>query len=417
MKKKISDKLLLATGILGFLFILTITLNHRQPPLFDEVYFVKNFELFEKHGLSKEFLVKMDNQAPGPLYELVHFAFKPLTGLTTPGIRLVNVFLLGLTILLLARIIGIYRNISFAQSLPFAVALMAVPMVWQVTGLALTEMPTMFFSVLSFLFLLMAAASEHHALKNILLAFLAGLALGLSILGRSPFLTLGFASATLLLYDYKNPQRWRTLLIFGITALGVAIPVFLAWDGLVPPQQAFVGQGFSIWHGILAYAYGALLTLFIAPRWFYINGTVVFYLVACYILFLLTNLFLIHYEYAPLDRTLAKIFPPPFMKLYPMMISPLIATLSVYFVVCSLRQAWIRRTDTVFLFFLLAGMLILASSFKVTHLFSTRYVAQAAPFFVLAFPGFDQPTVSRLIRFLAAMAIGFFSLETYFHLM
>ena len=138
MKKKISDKLLLATGILGFLFILTITLNHRQPPLFDEVYFVKNFELFEKHGLSKEFLVKMDNQAPGPLYELVHFAFKPLTGLTTPGIRLVNVFLLGLTILLLARIIGIYRNISFAQSLPFAVALMAVPMVWQVTGLALT---------------------------------------------------------------------------------------------------------------------------------------------------------------------------------------------------------------------------------------------------------------------------------------
>ncbi len=417
MKKEISEKLILLAGILGFLVILLLTFFHQQPPLFDEAYFVKNFELFRTYGLSKEFLLRMDNQAPGPLYELVHFAFKPLTGLTTPGIRLVNVFLLGMTILLLARIITLIKKDVSGSSLSWSIALIAVPMVWQVTGLALTEMPTMFFSVLSVLLLLLAIKTEAFVLKSCLLALLAGVTLGLSILGRSPFLTLGLASASLLLYHLNDGKRWRTLIIYGVCALAIAVPVFIIWDGLVPPQQAFVGRGFSFWHGILAYAYGALLTVFIAPRWFYFNKRIILYMVVCYVLLLMMNMMLVRYEYAPLDRTLAKVLPQAFMKIYPLMISPLLATLSLYFIFSSAWQGWLNRKRPVFIFLLLAGMLILASSFKVTHLFSTRYVAQAAPFFVMIFPGYDRPTLGRLLRFIIAMAIGYFSLETYFHLM
>ena len=415
MNKKIPEKLFLLTGILGFVFILILTFFHQQPPVFDEIPFVKNLHLFQTQGLSRQFLINVKDQAPGPLYEFVHYTFSPLTNFTTPGIRLVNVFLLGLTILLMAKIISMLRNISFSEALVFAVALVAVPMVWQVTGLALTEMPTMFFSMLSIWLLLLAMKWEDAFLKSTGMAILSGLALGLAILGRSPFLIVGFSSAILLFQNFGNAKRWRTLLIFGICALSISVPVFIIWNGLVPPHQAYVGKGFSLWHGLLAFAYAAFFTVLLAPNWFYFNKKTIFYLAGCYLVFLLVNIFIAHYEYAPLDKTLAKVFPVSFMKLYPLMISPLLATLSFYFVACSFWQGWKKRSDPVFLFLLVAGMLLLASCFKVTHLFSTRYVAQASPFFLLLFPGFDKFTVSRLVRILIAMAIGFMSLETYIH--
>ena len=60
-------------------------------------------------------------------------------------------------------------------------------------------------------------------------------------------------------------------------------------------------------------------------------------------------------------------------------------------------------------------MLLLATSAKVTHLFSTRYVAQASPFLVFLLAGYDRSGWGRLLRFLIGMAIGYISLETYIH--
>jgi hypothetical protein len=154
--------------------------------------------------------------------------------------------------------------------------------------------------------------------------------------------------------------------------------------------------------------------LIIAPRWFYFNKKTIPWLAACYVLLLVINIFLVRYEYAPLDRAMAKVLPADFMKVYPLVISPLLATFSLYFIMSCFVQAWVHRQDVFFVFLLLAGMMLLASSFKVTHLFSTRYVAQAAPFFVLIFPGYDSPTVGRWLRFVLGMSIGFASLETYF---
>lgn len=415
VKKRLPEKLFLITGICGYIFILLLTFFHQQPPLFDEAFFVKNFDLYQRYGMSKQFLVEMQDQAPGPLYEFVHFTFRPLTNLTTPGIRLVNVFLLGLTILLIAQIIRLTQNLLFSQALTYAVALVAVPMVWQVTGLALTEMPTMFFSMLAVFLLLLAIRNEEMVVKSSLMAIAAGLAFGLSVLGRSPFLVLSIASSALLLGKFSSPARWRTLILFAFCGLSIAIPVFLTWKGLVPPQQAFIGEGFSIWHGMLSFAYGALLAAIIAPRWFYFNNKTILLLAVCYILFLLANIFLVRYEYAPLAKTMVRFMPLSFMDYYSFIISPFLATISLYFIVCSLMRAWEHRSEPFFVFVLFAGMLLLASSFKVTHLFSTRYVAQAAPFFILLFPGYDSPTTGRWLRFLFGMLIGLASLETYFN--
>ena len=415
VKKRIPEKLFLITGLAGYLFIVLLTCFHQQPPLFDEAFFVKNFALYEKYGLSSKFLVEMQDQAPGPLYEIVHFTFRPLTGLTTPGIRLVNVFLLGLTIIVLAKIISFTNRRPFLDSSSDALALIAVPMVWQVTGMALTEMPTMFFSILSVYLLLLAIRNENSVIKSSMFAVLAGIAFGLAVLGRSPFLTLCIASLALLPGNFKSKARWRILVLYSLCGLSMAVPVFLTWNGLVPPQQSFIGQGFSIWHGMLSFAYGGLLTIIIAPRWFYFNKKTVFWLLGCYALLLVVNVFMVHYAYTPLVKTMEKIFPPAFMRTYPLLISPLLATLSIYFIASCMVRAWQHRSQPFFVFILLSGMLLLASSFKVTHLFSTRYVAQAAPFFVLLFPGYDSPTRGRWLRFVLGMLIGFASLETYFN--
>jgi hypothetical protein len=178
-----------------------------------------------------------------------------------------------------------------------------------------------------------------------------------------------------------------------------------------------VEKGFSIWHGVLAFAYAAFLTLIIAPKWFYFNKKTILYFAICYVILLLINIFIISYRYVPLDGIIGRFSPEWFIKVYPLIISPFLATLSFYFIYSSILQAWKKRNDAVFLFIFISAILLLASSFKVTHLFSTRYVAQAAPFFIILFAGYDKLTISRLIRFIIGMAIGFMSLETYFNFM
>ncbi|NSL86695.1 hypothetical protein ECE50_007630 [Chitinophaga sp. Mgbs1] len=415
MKNKLFPApLLLMAGLGGYLFLLLLTVYHQQAPLFDEPLFIPNVYLFEKYGLSREFLVNIDNQAPGPLYQFVHIIFKPLTHMQTPGIRLVNVALLGLTILVLAAAIMRMQAKDFRTALLPALNIMAIPMIWQVSGMALTEIPPVFFAALSVL--LIYIALQRSVITGSLLALLGGLCLGLSILGRSPFLVIVPASAVLLLYHFQDRRRWLLLFLYNAVALAMCVPVFLIWQGLMPPRQAITGAGgIDIWHGILAFAYGALLVIIIAPSWFIFNRKTGWYLLITYFILLAANVTLLHYSYSPLSEALDKILPAKAMQLYPFIISPLLATVAIYFIVCSLLRAWQRREDVFFLFILFSGMLLLASSFKVTHLFSSRYVAQAAPFIVLALAPYDKITYGKVLRFGMGMVIGLLSLETYFH--
>ena len=413
MEEKTNRKLQFLLGTAGFFFLLIITYYHRQPPLFDEVLFIPNVYLFEKHGLTKEFLINLNNQAPGPLYEFVQLFFKPLTNLQAPGIRLVNVFLFGMVILMIARIFTMIRPIGFFEALTLSLAIVGIPMVWQIAGLALTEMPAMFFCTFSVLLLIHALRSEENPFASTLLTIAAGFCLGLAILGRSPFLTLVSSSLILVFYKIQSVARWRTILLFIIVALGVSIPVFYIWGGLVPPQQSFVGKGFSIWHGLLAFSYAGMLTLIISPRWFYLNRSILLGLFFTFVLMTLVNIFFTQYEYKPFYKAVATILPESLLKHYPFMISPVLATIALYFIGTCFVHLWQKRHDPLFVFFLVSGMLLLASNFKVTHLFSTRYVGQAAAFFVLVAADYDKSRYGRLIRLAIGMAIGFISLETY----
>lgn len=410
------EKVLLATGIGAYLLLLLITILHRQPPLFDEPLFISNVHLLEQYGLSRTFLLNIDNQAPGPLYQLIHYALRPLTHLQTPGIRLVNTFMLLLIILLLAAIIRkMQRRVKKSVWVP-ALHIMAVPMVWQVSGMALTEIPPMLFATLSIWLLQLAQDyTRKRGGLGILLSLLAGLCLGLAILGRSPFLMIVPSALLLLLQSPVELKRWAIVSIYMSVALLCCIPVFVIWGGLVPPKEAVITAGGIVtWHGILAFAYGALIILIIAPGWFIYNRLVLLALVLLYIILLPVNYYWLHYEYAPLSGALKKILPAAIMQIYPYVISPLLITFALYFLYAAFLQWMERRTEPFFLFILMAALLMLATSFKVTHIFSSRYVAQVAPLFIILLAPYIRVNKGQCIRFAAGVIIGLLSLETYF---
>ncbi len=416
---KEQERSIIATGITGYLLLLVITIIHRQPPLFDEPLLIPNVLLLDQYGLSREFFLNIDNQAPGPLYQFVHYALRPITHLQPPGIRLVNTFMLLMIIVLLAAIVRktqLQRRIKQNVWLP-ALHIMAVPMIWTVSGMALTEIPAMLFASLSIWLLQLAPDyTRKRWWLGVGLSLLAGLSLGLAILGRSPFVVL-VPSALLLLLQIGGEVRKRRIIvsIYMTVALLCCMPVFVIWGGLVPPKQAIINEGGIVfWHGILAFAYGALIVLIVAPAWFTYNRLILLVLVLLYVILLPVNYYWLHYAYAPLSGVLGKIFPAAVMQIYPYLISPFLLTIALYFLYCAFLQWMERRTEPFSLFILLSVLLMLATSFKVTHLFSSRYVAQTAPLFIIMLAPYIRINRGQLIRLAAGMIIGLLSLETYF---
>ncbi|NIG56315.1 glycosyltransferase family 39 protein [Chitinophaga sp. Cy-1792] len=409
-------RLLFILGIGGYLLLLLITILHHQAPLFDEPLFVRNLYLFDAEGLSRKFLLDMNDQAPGPLYQLIHYPLYFITHWQTPGIRLVNTVFLGIITWMLTRIIRNLYQLPLSDTWLAALNIIAVPMIWQVSGMALTEIPPVLFSLLSaWCFITAVQSSPRNNSKSILFAIFAGISCGIAIIGRSPFLIMIPAAAAILIDSPKSRMRWMVFLVFSVCALAIALPLFIVWKGLMPPKQAVIATGgFSIWHGILSFAYGAMVTIIIAPRWFIFNKRILLSCGVTYILLLILNLMVLDYTFAPMSEVLGRILPAAVSDIYPYLISPLLGTIAFYFVGCSLYRLWENRENPVFCFLLCCGMLMLATSFAVTHLFSSRYVAQAAPFLLLVLVPYDRINYAKLFRFAVGMCIGLLSLETYF---
>lgn len=391
----------------GFVILIAITFLNGNPPLFDEVLFITNISLFEEYGLSKEFLLRMQDQAPGPLYQLIHYPVKLVAGINAPWFRLVNIA--GL-ILITATIYLIHKLQANKKALNSAALIIAVPMIWQVSGMALTEIPAMLMSIISAFFLIYTLTADiRHGYAKAALFVLSGLFLGLAILGRSTFLAL-FAVYLLLFLYYRNPLIILTVAI----AAAVSFPVFYIWGDLMPPAQQYIGSGgIRVWFGILAFAYMGVVMLIVAPRWFVVNKPALWTAGLFFLFFTVINYLFIESTYAPLSVFLSKFMGPNLMTVYSYTISGALATLAFYFVLSSAFRLYTRRRDPVFVFFIGAALIMLATCFKISHLFSSRYVAQAVVFMLPIAYDYEDSHFTKPVRLILGMAIGFISLNTY----
>jgi hypothetical protein len=394
---------------------------NQNPLVFDERLFPPNVELMEKYGFGKRFLVEMKDQAPGPLYQFVHLPLKGITHLKAQNLRIVNLIIFYMVI----GMLWVIYNKSFGRnrydSFYLAMHLVAVTTVWQIAGLVLTEMPAIFFLTLSFYIgtIILQYAGQGDNTKIFWLSILMGITGGLAVLGRTPYLVMLAAFFAILFFQkYFRKDPFSVPVAFApyaIVVLAMIVPIFIIWGGLAPPLQPLVDGAIKLRQAFLAFAYAGVLGLLINYKWFLFNRSIFYILIATFVIFLILNFIGSGFEYAPMSATFQKVFgkSETLLMIYTKIISSLLASAGAYFLICCYYRGLQNLDNKMYLFAMLAALAILASTAKISHQFSSRYVAQAAPFLVLMFANIDQEDKWKWARFIVAMVMGILSLNTY----
>ena len=409
------NKLCIIIFVVGLSFLIGSTIYNKSPVIFDELNFVPNVELISELGFTKEFLVQMKNQAPGPLYQLIHWPLMPLTHLKPPAIRVVNLVFLVLIIFITSKVIkNSFRGLKHTP-LFLAMNIIVVPVTWVISGLALTEIPAMFFLVLSLLMLSYIFKNNYSNQKILLFSTIAGIFLGIAALGRTPYLGLILPILLVVFHkDFRSQKKAASLILpyFSIP-LFFTVPIFIIWGGLVSPNQPIISGGIKLWYGFLSLGYGAIIFFLIAPKWFIFNRKILFAIVTAFIFAFVYSTWFSADSYYPFIVTIEKYAPSIFISIYKLIITPILICLAIYFVICSLVHLYERRDNIIYVFSILSAIMIMFSNITNSYQFSSRYVAQAIPFIIVSIVPFENVNWLKCLLAIVAMVIGFFSLNTY----
>ena len=421
----------LALACIASIAIIIITQSHGI--LYDEAYFIPNIHLITRTGLTTDFLLKITG-SPGPTYAVIHGLFTGITHFSVLGIRLTN---LGLFLLLLFFIYLNAKLLNAESPVNTAFSFIFVPIVWVVCGLALTETPTMLCAMISLYFMLRCFKGPQPLLPRVILAILAGLFLSFAILGRSFFLMVVMAFLACIIVNYlitkfdsKNPSKKPAIVLnktgaplllslFVIFSLLLPLRVFMIWGALAPPTEtAIVGaNNLSLvpWYGLLSFCYCGFVTIILAPKWFVIDKKTIVATFVVSLVFLVVNINKGYFEFAPFLSAAGKFLSPGMFSWYQRAVPALVVFLSFQFLLSSVIRLWENRHDQVFVFIGLAALFIAFSAIKVKVQFSSRYVAQVVPYFLLLFITYEKPDWQKVIRVCIGSALGFLSLYFYYH--
>jgi hypothetical protein len=402
---------LLALFFCASLFILGVLIVFSNRSFtYDEPIFLANTKLLGEMGFGKQFLREMHDQSPGPLYQLVHNAFKPITHLQPLQMRLFNLALFILCLFCLRWGLSLR---GFNHSFLRAATLISVPMNWVLAGLALSEMPAMLMVTLSIVLLGWSISSSFRdkPAQRFLVAVVGGLLLGIGITGRTHYLAIIPAACVLL---FNSSSRWQSFL-FIISAMLFPLGLFSAWGGLVPPDVQHLQSGLNLSYGVWALAYAGLVTLIVAPAWFKLPRQL--YFVACMValIFFLINLGFQAVTFAPLQSVAARCLPKLIYSTY-IHLAPiiLIGFASSYLVAC-LAHGWTCKKDIWFVFLLLAILMMLAATVKSAAQFSSRYVGQVSPLLILCLSRYDNFDCLKLPRAVFGVLLGAGALLSYLY--
>jgi hypothetical protein len=403
--------------IVGFIVLIVIVIGSPSHPVYDEDYYLATVDVLEHNGLSVAFLREFPGPA-GPTFTVVFALVSSTFGLGLPWLRLVNVGLMaGSAVLLYGTFRAKVERRSQFKTPPALVAgtLTVLPTIGVSAGMTLTEMPALFF-VSAFLF---AAAridpdAEPHA-AGIMSAVASGFALGAAVLGRQNYLLI--LPCLALLTDWHNgaPRRGATLvlvLIF-ISAVVTVAPVFMLWGGLVPPAIARVGRGLSVWHGILGAGYAGIIVALIAPDVYRPLISRSSWPLA--ILFLAIGLaFFVGAPTRPMSSVVS-LFGPMISQTSETGFTFLICLSAVAFLAAMALHLRSRWDDRLVRF---CGCVVLAellSNMKITHQFSSRYVAVSLPFLIASFAGSIRMSWHFPIRLAICACVSLASLVSYLY--
>jgi len=389
------------TLLVSLLFCFVLTSS--KPPFFDEPLHLKPALAFDKASSLVGWLNGNDSSAPGPLYALLHYSISLGQGaLPVPWVRLPNLLLLCLIFAACAELLK--RRSPLA--LFYASTIVAVPSTWVISGMALTEIPSMMGISVALLagYALGDQAERGNPIKWHF-CLLAGVIVAL--LGRQTYLVTIPGIWLLACRDVKTAALTACTLALGTVPLLLLV---LVWGGFVPPRLANLGSSLQLRHFIIALGYAGAFSFILAPSWFAPRWKLILLsaIPAC-----LLNTIGGAIYHDPLRSLQSVAGLSAFSSLINWGSSQLIVALAAAFF-CTIVADCFDNRDRYTIALSWGILSLCASCAGISHQFSSRYIAMATPFLILLISRKATPGAWATLRLLLGGGIGAASLFSYY---
>ena len=359
----------------GILILTTLFFYSSHYQYIDEVVYKENVTLLYKYGLSDKFFWEYLGP-PGPTYAFLHALFAPITHLIPTRMRMVNVAMFGI---LLYSLTTFFRQTHLPHHKENAFSILSAPITFMVACLAITEIPALTFLLLGYQMLLLALKNEHFGQKYAL-AILSGLLVSLAIMGRQTYL-VSLLTLPILYFPEKKKTDIVAIALCLIFSLLFPLKVFSVWQNLVPYQCLAANQEYVFAHGILGLGYSAIFVLGWNVDFFAkISPKHSAHFLVGIIFIFVTNHFLGLVEFLPAKILTERFFSPTLQPTIAKMFGSLCISISLYFLYSLAIKTFEKKKNVYYLFALANYLVILATFFKISHMFGARYVFQAFPF-------------------------------------
>jgi len=405
--EKIANNIRLALGLLSLVFIICRIPYFSDGFVYDEPHYLSNVEVINQWGLGSEFIKNLKGPA-GPLHAYLHYFIYPLTQGDVFYTRIINV-LLGSGI-----VFFLYKILSLSQQGKgkLAMLLFSIPMTFSAFGIAHTEVPAMFFYTL-FLWVTFYIYKQNK--RSLLLILLASVFMSLAITGRQPYLVCLGGLLPFCWASYKNEKFPTAYIMIGILSLLMPLYLFYTWGGIAPVigRSIVTKDLVSPFHFILSLGYAAVVMLLLAPDFFLrlTKKQLLIYIISlpiCIGICVAGD-----FSFIVMYTTVKAILPASLLPFAGNVMAAALMVVGIYFIHSLLARCTERPNDHWLHGVCIAAFLLLLTNMMVTHIFSTRYIFQAAPLFIIIASYFSENSWRDLSLNTAGVALGMLSFLMY----
>jgi len=399
-------RLIVITGCLSALVAMIATSPAQLR--YDERNHIGLAQIVATNGWRDALLSPENHSAAGPLYPAIHLILSPFTHLQAPAIRWINFYCLFGVVLLLA---SCEPTEPFGPRILSGFTLLAVPFLWPAVGMALTELPgLLFFTGFVLLFLRVINSDAVLSRRVFGLAFVAGLCLGASILGRQTYLIV---VPVLVVMMFWLREKWSVVLICMITALAVCTWIFALWHGLAPPHYyQLAHSSVSFTNLLLSLSYAGVATLFLNPAWLWRQPATVW--IICTVCGFALAYFAQNYQDPPAKSLLVHAFGMQLGLWIGFVVGCGLAAIGAVWACTTFKTFWRKRRDPGQVFLLLSLGALALAPMKMTAQFSSRYVVGCLGILFLVVDADLQSRRYWAARMFVGSFLGMAILWTYF---
>jgi hypothetical protein len=386
-------------------------------PVYDEQWFLDTLDLLNRQGLSLDFLREFPGAA-GPTFTILFAAVDRVFGLGFPRLRFTNVALLAATAVLVWRTLAASAERSVAAAPPspalLAASLTTLPTVGVSAGMALTELPALFFIMISVFLLTLARAPSTKSGPSWLVAIGCGGTIAVAVLGRQNYLVM--LPALTLAFGWPPAFRRHDLpriAVIGVVIALIVSPVFIVWGGLIPPKSAWSSDGIDPSNAVKAAGYAGIIILLFAPEIFRVLWQRKPLLAAAALASIPLSL-ATGGAPVPMAALVRPLFGEQQIAAIAIGFSFLLSLSAICFLGCFVFYLWQERTNWLTRFAGSTALLGILSNAKITHQFSSRYVLVFLPFIVLAVAPAARTNWHQPLRLALGACISLGALASYY---